>query len=76
MDQEKLMHEIIRDMLRAAFERIGKEILKEHPEFSEADIKAEAARLTTIYLENYDRDANIFDMEMIQRISGISFMGE
>lgn len=76
MEQEKLTQEILQGMLLSAFEKIGGEILKKHPEFASEEMKTEATRLTSIYMENYDRETNSFDMEMIKRISGIDFPGE
>lgn len=70
MDRERMMKEIMREMLRAAFEKVGGEIMKKHPDFTPDDMKDEANRLTTIYLENYDSESNSFDIELIQRICG------
>jgi hypothetical protein len=76
MDQQKMAREILKSMLQMSFERIGTKILKKNPEFTLAEMKAEASRLTSIYLENYDPETNSFDMELIKRISGINFPGE
>jgi predicted secreted Zn-dependent protease len=73
MEKETLMNEIVRDMLQAAFERVGREIIKKHPEYSTEEMKAEASRMAAIYLENYDRESNVFDLGLIQQISGINF---
>jgi hypothetical protein len=70
MDHEKMMKDIMREMLRVAFEKVGGEIMKKNPGFTPADMKDEANRLTTIYLENYDSENNTFDIELIQRICG------
>jgi len=67
-EEHKLSAQIMREMLTVAFERIGDKILKDHPEFSAEEVRVEASRLTSIYLENYDRERHEFDVAMIQRM--------